>query len=185
MPHQRDWIDYLVAFAPLIAIFVAIGVALMQAYLQRQQLKQNLYDRRFNVRQGVLDLYYHNVSAELSNDPQFSLTFYTTFQHALNLFGSDVIDYIKSFGAQLRELHERDDALRQAAMKGQVSDQLERERNDLYNAVNKELVRMNSVFDPYLQLYSDQGWFTRLAHRMDWWVNQEIPADLKSRYQSS
>jgi hypothetical protein len=54
MPHQRDWIDYLVAFAPLLAIGVAIGLATMQAYLQRQQLKQNLFDRRFTVYEETL-----------------------------------------------------------------------------------------------------------------------------------
>ena len=28
---------------------IAIGVALMQAYIQRQQQKQNLFDKRFEV----------------------------------------------------------------------------------------------------------------------------------------
>ena len=41
--------SYITAYAPLLAVFVAIGVALMQYYLQKQQLKQDLYDKRFRV----------------------------------------------------------------------------------------------------------------------------------------
>src|SRR5580698_4447533 len=46
---QRDFLGYLQSLGPLIAASVAIGVASMQYYLQRQQMKQTLFDKRFEV----------------------------------------------------------------------------------------------------------------------------------------
>ena len=46
---QRDFLGYLQALGPLIAACVAVGVASMQYYLQRQQMKQQMFAKRFEV----------------------------------------------------------------------------------------------------------------------------------------
>ena len=55
MPYQetRDLTSYISAYAPFVGVLVAIGVALMQFYLQREQAKQSLFDRRFTVYTAV------------------------------------------------------------------------------------------------------------------------------------
>jgi hypothetical protein len=51
--HARDWIDIVAVFIPAAAVFVAVGVGFMQYYLQRRQLRQNLYDKRYTVYEAV------------------------------------------------------------------------------------------------------------------------------------
>src|ERR1035441_8292175 len=45
-PH-RDFLGYLQALGPLIAACVAVGVALMQWHIQKQNLKQQRFAKRF------------------------------------------------------------------------------------------------------------------------------------------
>jgi len=47
--RSRDLIDVLAVLAPVLAIVVAVGVAVVQAVLQRQALRQDLFNRRFDV----------------------------------------------------------------------------------------------------------------------------------------
>jgi len=47
--HTRDWVDFLEALGPLIAVVAVLAVGVMQVYLQRQQLKQDLFDKRYHV----------------------------------------------------------------------------------------------------------------------------------------
>ena len=42
------------AIAPAVAVLVAVGVALMQYYLQKQQQKQALFEKRFKVYEETL-----------------------------------------------------------------------------------------------------------------------------------
>ncbi len=52
--HARDWVDFLEALGPLIAVVAVLIVGFVQAYIQRQQLKQDLYDRRYAVYQSLV-----------------------------------------------------------------------------------------------------------------------------------
>src|SRR5271157_5328725 len=52
---HRDFLGYLQSLGPLIAASVAVGVGLMQWYLQKQHLKQNLFEKRWKVYAGVHD----------------------------------------------------------------------------------------------------------------------------------
>jgi hypothetical protein len=165
------------------AIGVAIGVALMQAYLQRQQLKQNLYDRRFKIRQELQDYYIGRWSKK--NDPDYYCGLIVTFEHGENLFGSDVIEYMREFAETIIKIDQKSTAIEEGTLKGQPMAELREEQNALSRAAMQQFSRMKNVFNPYLQLHPHQNWFTRLAIRINRWVNQEIPTELKSRYQSS
>jgi len=70
MNNARDWIAYLQAFAPSFAVLVAIGVAVMQAYLQRQHLKHDLYNN------GSGSLVRFNRSCMIPKQLQTPKTFY-------------------------------------------------------------------------------------------------------------
>ena len=52
----KDWIEYLIALTPIaIAIFVAV-VAYWQSRINRDKLRLNLYNRRFDIYSKTLDL---------------------------------------------------------------------------------------------------------------------------------
>ena len=184
--HTRDWIDYLVAFAPLVAISVAVSVALMQAYLQRQHLKQTLYDKRWEIRQGLQEFYENTLTAYPKADSSAHLAMSRLFAHAEDLYGSDALSYIRQYctliGQMLAKNHE---ILAHLDSHDFVdSPELHKEYGELSEAFTSLVHKQKEVFRPYLQLHHDQSWFARFATRVNRWVNQEVPAELKSRYPS-
>jgi hypothetical protein len=185
MPHQRDWIDYLVAFAPFVAICVAVSVALMQAHLQRLNLKQALYDRRFTVRQHLLELHSKNIktNGELDDETLSALTL--SVQHAQNLFGSDVTDFMITFGDNMVKANQKRQEANTANMAGTLTTELMRESNDAMSVSFRDYMHITEVFKPYLKLHDDKSWLARFASRLNRWVNEEVPEKMKSsRYPS-
>lgn len=91
IPHQntKDWIDYLAAFAPLMAITVAVFVAIVQAQLQRQQLRQHLIDKRFDVYRSVGIFNEHLIYRGWVDNDDF-LNLRSQFVNARYLFDSAV-----------------------------------------------------------------------------------------------
>jgi hypothetical protein len=87
--HARDGIDYLIAFAPLLAIFVAVFVAIVQARLQRQQLKQHLFEKRFDVYTAV-GVFINHLIYRKWVDPNDFINLRSQFTNARYLFDSSV-----------------------------------------------------------------------------------------------
>jgi hypothetical protein len=163
--HPKDWIDVLAALSPTVAVLVAIGVAVVQAYLQKEALKQNLYDRRFRVYSAVLELWEALRKAEDVDEREFA----AAVLPATHLFGSDVQKYVSGIKDRLFRL------------RGQYKSQEKaKERNDLVRFIAHDF---EVCFDPYLQLHYDENLLSRLKAQVDGWVDG-ADAKMASRYGS-
>ena len=185
MPHQRDWIDYLVAFAPFMAICVAVSVALMQAHLQRLNLQLALYDRRFTIRQHVLQYYGTTYTQDRPIEPEVFAAIRLTAQHAQNLFGSDVTDFLKQCDDNMIKADQKRQECNTANMTGNLTEELKKQYTEAMAASFRDRLQITAVFKPYLNLHQDESWLARFVTRLNRWVNQDVPAELKSgRYPS-
>lgn len=178
MPHQRDWIDYLVAFAPLIAIAVAIGVALMQYYLQRQQLKQNLYDKRWEIRKEIRNIWI----GIMDENPVFRGDIEDITAHTRDLFGADIQDYLDRLAKRSITILIKNDQRNKLLAKGETATDVDEELHTLCLGMLSLYTEGNTAFRPYLQLHQDQSWFGRAARSVSDFVDREIPEKLKERY---
>lgn len=201
MPHQRDWIDYLLAFAPFMAMIVAVSVGLMQAFVQRQAQKQNLFDKRFKVYDACA-VYLAKLLGD-STEVDYH-TFRTDTVPGEMLFGSEVVAFLVKVGDTGLKLNQvklerrtcyRAD--RRRPTKPEWDDLMIKEKeltaseketlNTSFDELNSQTIalqhNMKDVFLPYLALHTDQHWFSRFAMRLTRWVNQDLPATLKNRYE--
>lgn len=150
--HTKDWIDVLAALSPAIAVLVAIGVALVQAYLQKQELKQNLYEKRSAVYYAVLELWEALRKGEEVDERDFA----AAVLPATHLFGSDVKKYVSGIKDRLFRLRDQ-----------YRSQEKAKERNDLIRFIAQDF---EARFDPYLQLHYDDNLFMRIKAQIDNWV---------------
>ena len=183
MPYQqtRDLTSYISAYAPLLVVLVAVGVALMQYYLQRQQWKQQMFAKRFEVYAAVNRL----LSAALNSNGLLDSAEYDRFvfetRPAKFMFGSDVASFINEIYGSISQ---------QDAVPGKYGkyvrrlelDDLEGE-GDLTAAIMRWGFKAEVAFHPYLQLHHDQSWLARFVARVNRWVD-ERPDVLKARYDS-
>src|ERR1019366_3275256 len=131
-------------------------------------------DKRWKVREELMHLYWRTTD---KNDDEFLLQhgidLIIMFQHAVNLFGSEVIDYMNAYGTTYTARNYARIELDAAMLSGQAVQEHTDKLKDLNKRFSEQFGQMKDVFNPYLQLHSDQGWVTRLARRMDLWVSQE------------
>jgi hypothetical protein len=177
MPYQetRDLTSYISAYAPLVGVLVAIGVALMQFYLQREQAKQSLFDKRFTVYTAV-EAYLHSLLSTPYDGKEEESAAYKKKQYRRFvrdtrqvefLFGPEVVRFIeesKQLDSVLSTHPEGDDDWADAML----------------TVVDKTIVDLVEVFRPYLQLHYEESWPARLFARINRWVDDE-PALMASR----
>jgi hypothetical protein len=200
-PHTRDLLDY----APILAMVIAIGVAVMQAYLQRQQRKQTLFDRRFKVYQETIA--YLMTMLQLREDADLARyqVFRTETDPGEFMFASDVFDFIKDVGRTGLEYWRLQGEIRDHTIvtsnRITGSNQVECDRRfseslakipllqHEVRRIKAEIVRLvegeaKAVFVPYLRLHYGQSWLRRLSGRVNRWVDDDQPVKLASRYDS-
>ena len=183
---QRDFLGYLQALGPLIAACVAVGVALMQWHIQKQNLKQQRFAKRFEVYQAVRRF----LPAVVNTHATFQRAEYDAFRTGISpakfLFGPDVSGFIDditpsqrtaisldgSYGEQLRWVDKAENVLDLPELNGDDDPQVKFE--DLER-------RAESAFGPYLQLPSDEAWFERCIALADRWRNS-LDKMMASRY---
>jgi hypothetical protein len=93
MPH-RDWIDLLEAFGPVIAVIAVIVIGALQVRLQRQQVRQDLFDKRYMVYAAVDAFLTSLISADGALEEGAIESFRVKTAHAEFLFGTDIVDFI-------------------------------------------------------------------------------------------
>lgn len=167
MTHQRDWIDILQAFGPSIAAAVAASVGVMQWYLQRLNLKQALYDKRFSVRQHVLKYFSTTYTAEHPIEREFADAVRLTSYHARDLFGSDVTEFLNRISDDHTRTYLKKVACDAAIARGEGSDIFMKEYNEAQARLRDDCAQITDVFGPYLQLHNDQPFLVRLEARTD------------------
>jgi len=177
----------------------------MQAYLQRQQLKQALFDKRFKVYQETIAYLKTLIDLRGNIDQLRYHVFRTESDPGQFLFAPDVFDFIKDVGRtglkynDLQMELERLTSVTSIRVTG--SNQLEREHRfneslariqPLQNEVRTieaKIVRLlegeaRRVFLPDLKLGYDPSWLRRLIARINRWVDHDQPVKLASRYDS-
>jgi len=174
--HTRDWIDILAAFAPVVAVFVAVGVGLMQLYLQRQQWKQNLYDKRYVVYDAVKEY----MSAVWCAYGKQGIDDYWRFRQATDstkfLFGPIVtafVDHVHEIGENT--VNKMCAVERwQNAYDGQPTPDNLSQLTTAKAALDSEisqlrdmLSNLDPLFGPYLQLHRELPWYARLQEYLD------------------
>lgn len=190
MPSQHSpFLEY----APFLAMLIAIGVALMQYYLQRQQQKQNLFDKRLRVFSAIHEFWLVSIIYWQTVDDTTLHELISGIRPSLFLFGADVNQYVKEIDDIARQLEANLRTLSRLNKTDVTPGYGSAEWLDARNAANTKTVPLRyklhelvgqseERFSPYLQLHYDRSWFRRFIARINRWVNQEQPNTLASRY---
>jgi hypothetical protein len=161
---QRDFIGYLQALGPLIAVVVAVSVAFMQWHIQKQNLRQQRFAKRFEVYQAVCRFLPTLANAH----GKFQRIEYDNFRTGISpakfLFGPDVTNFI-------HDIHPPERVDVDAGSYGELrwldvkklsdppgldgDDDAQLKVEETFEHLER---RAESVFGPYLNLHSDQGW---------------------------
>jgi hypothetical protein len=142
-------------------MLIAIGVAMMQYYLQRQQQKQNLFDKRFQVYKQLnayTDFVTHS-NGDM-NMERFA-TFLTETAPATFLFGSDVENVIAALTEMVSKAGEEYEGLEyhQGVDPTFIIDS---KRLPLFRDCLILVKTIEDAFRPYLKLHHDKRWLNRL-----------------------
>jgi hypothetical protein len=153
VPQQqvRDWIDFLEALGPLIAAAAAAFIGAVQWSLQRKQLKQELFDKRFRIYAAVTDFLGEASVCYGKIDPDAYRRFKGAVGPAKFLFRPEVNTFITQASdlvLDLKRSHERYDGLK-ATAEGVGIKAAEQELDALYR---KLLGTNTDVFGPDLQI---------------------------------
>jgi hypothetical protein len=90
----QTFIDYAKAFGPFLAAIVAVGVGVMQYYLQRQRFKLDLYDKRFHVYEAAGEYMVALVATQGKVDDDDLGKFRRNTDPGQFMFGSDVWGFL-------------------------------------------------------------------------------------------
>jgi hypothetical protein len=176
-PH-KDFLAYLQELGPLIAATVAVGVASMQYYVQRQQMKQQLFDNRFEG-YTVIKAYLVNVLIEAEeyekedtkkNQEKQYRRYAKAMSQAEFLFGPEVLRFVQDF--------------RNLDLERKTHPHGEDEWCDATLELTRRVDDVDSIFRPYLQLHYEQSWLARFIARVKRWVDQDLPASMASHHNS-
>jgi hypothetical protein len=164
----RDFLGYLQALGPLIATTVAVGTALMQYYLQRQQSKQNLFDKRFIIYTAVKRYLSQVATGDDEQTPSGYQSFVTAKNQAEYLFGPEVLRFIQEFDKLNleRKLHQ---------------DPEPEWIDATFELIHRAQDDVEELFRPYLQIHQEQSWLARFIAHVDRWVDSDQPAAMASR----
>jgi len=191
-PPPKGLRDSIRDFGPLIAACVAVGVALMQRHLQKQQLKQNLFEKRFAVYEAIK----RHLVESMGEYPTWvwHLVNFPMKGQAIFLFGADMVDFCAELDALIRrwdwafsQCCEIDPESGEKKLKEHTSETegLFREMRLAREAIGMPMIeKLEQLCSPYLQLQHARNWLARLIARLDRWVDQEQPAKMASRYNS-
>lgn len=74
--QTKDWVDYLSAFGPVLAAFIAIGIAVWQGNIQNHEHNLALFEKRWTFWEETKTLGYkaqtfkHTPISEMGDDPE-------------------------------------------------------------------------------------------------------------------
>ncbi len=102
--NQKDWIDILIALlTPTIALS-AIGVAVVQCWINHKRLKNEYFNRRIAVYETITDYIGHVwTSGDIGKDAE--MKFLCNAKNVFFLFGSDIEEYVKKIFNMSTNLH--------------------------------------------------------------------------------
>lgn len=172
--HMR-WFDFLAALAPSFGVIAAVYIGLMQAHLQRQNLKQNLYDKRFRVFYAIERVFCDPDATKKAKELLPELERETA--EVSFLFGPEIKSLLSEIDAALRDLRWEEHARFET---GQTAE----DPIPFVNAVkmwDKLRMKTEMLFRPYLQLQQERNWLALLIARANHWI-ESADNVMRSRY---
>jgi hypothetical protein len=184
IPQTRDLTSYVAAYAPLLAVCVAVAVALMQYYLQRETHKQAMFEKRFDIYNAADNFIADVINRNCEPDRDSYREFLRLTAPAPFFFGADVLEAL----AWIKDISGRLATESDVPVIGSSSGQTEAQRQAFGGlraaAVMIEWDERRVVFHPYLRLHHDQPWYTRAIAKIDEWMNA-AERTTKARYSES
>ena len=168
----RDFLGCLQSLGPLLAAFAAIAVGITQWHLQNQHLKQNRFERRFQIYRAADNFVSDTIHRSCKRDPGEYHTFQQAKDSAQFFFGADVLKVLEWIGDETGRLATESD-VPVDSVDEQTESQRPRSRIARVAAFTHQWDNRKIVFWPYLQLHQNQPWYTRLC----WKQRKRIAAD--------
>jgi hypothetical protein len=171
MPTQHPlWLDYLTAIGPLFGVVAVLLIGLVQAYLQRRQLHQDLFSKRFQI-YSVIGAF---ISTAIGSEFGFREVgkFHNDTSHAEFLFGDRVVRFLNEIEDAAQKLvvaNQRlalqmcDPSLVDLVKQSEYQDQ----REDLIRLLLRAGRCQNDIFRDYLVMDADLPWYSRFERYMD------------------
>jgi hypothetical protein len=156
VPPQPNWIQVLAALGVPAAVLIAIGNGLWQSQLQRRQLKQAMFEKRFAVYMTVRE-YLRSVIEMFRVDFQTLIHFGHETHQAQFLFDASVQDFIQEVFQKANELHTLNEILGTGPSGDQ--DRLDEKHRLQRWFVDAHQTKLTKVFTPSLGLYDEPGRF--------------------------
>lgn len=182
--HQKDVFDYIAAIVPLLAVLVAIGVGWVQFRIQKKQLQQDVFEKRFVVYSATRTLLVDLLRPEGPSDADVLSRFIEETAHCEFLFGKDVVDLRERIiKTASRELGIRaviggvgnDDFQEYRVCVEELLSDADPSPSSDETTFTKQLEtiqeQVNGVFHRYLQLHNDRNWLVRFIDRLNQWVD--------------
>jgi hypothetical protein len=147
-------IQTLAALAGPIAAFIAVGVGAWQACLQRQQLRQNLFAKRFGVYLALR--HFLNTSTELGKTIDAAGLLQDTNQ-AEFLFDPEIGEFLKEVYRRAHKLQSLKEQEARAAqqLQGRIPVELSDQHDAAFSWLITEAPKLSrEKFEPYLRLKS-------------------------------
>lgn len=152
---QLGWIQIVTALGVPTAIGIAVWNSFWQSRLQRRQLQQAVFEKRYAVYQRVLE-FLRLASNSAPTFPQI-ISFRQETDHAKFLFGRRVQDFLKEVFTKANRLHVVTEELK--VHPGDV--ERINELNSLETWFVDAFQGIDAAFTPDLKLYDDPGRMSR------------------------
>lgn len=110
--QPKDWIDYLSAFGPMIAAFIAIGIAVWQGIIQNRQHNLALFEKRWAFWEETKKLGYktqtfkHTPADEMGDGSDPEKNFWIVGQEIQNLAKKGCVLFGKKIETEINEIAE-------------------------------------------------------------------------------
>src|ERR1035438_1559736 len=91
-------------YTPFIPMLIAIGIAWMQYYLQRQQQKQNLFEKRWKAYWEIYSCIQAAINTEAHNDLSHITETLNQVYYVQFLFGREAVRFTLSVAATLAQV---------------------------------------------------------------------------------
>lgn len=108
--RTKDWIDYLSAFGPVIAAFIAIGIAVWQGKIQNRQHNLALFEKRWAFGEETKKLGYkaqmfkHTPVSEMGDGSDPEKNFWAVSQEIKSLSKKSGVLFGKTFETEINEI---------------------------------------------------------------------------------
>ena len=144
-------VDYFSAIAPSIIAAIAVVIASQQWFTNRNQLKNQLFDRRIEVYQSITRFIAHVLTGDPADEEKERIRFLRTTKDAYYLFGNDIKLFVEEIRSKTNELRSLTRELQGSISEEDRKQNIEAQRG-LNNWLDSSLKSIEPRFVKYLKL---------------------------------